>query len=96
MTSRWGRVRRLLNVHTHPFGAYQIAAKREPNLLKLWLGSGQRKVVVKIEDEPSLFEVQKKAVKLGLITNVIHDAGHTQVAPNTITVLGVGPGMPIY
>ncbi|KAI1309338.1 Peptidyl-tRNA hydrolase 2, mitochondrial [Halotydeus destructor] len=72
--------------------AYNLAAKKDPSLLKLWLLSGQQKVVVKIESETALKQLRSKANELGLLTSVVRDAGHTQVAPNTLTVMAVGPG----
>lgn len=72
--------------------AFQQASKKESKLLKLWLATGQRKVVVKIDDEKSLHDVQKVAKNLGLLTSMVRDAGHTQVLAGTLTVLGVGPG----
>jgi len=72
--------------------AYRQAERKEQSLLKLWLMSGQRKVVVKTEDEQSIHQIQKTARSLGLLTNVVHDAGHTQVPSGSLTVLGVGPG----
>lgn len=72
--------------------AYQQAHRKESALLKLWLACGQRKVVVKVDDEKTFYEVQKSARSQGLLTSVVKDAGHTQVSPGTCTVLGVGPG----
>ena len=72
--------------------AYRQAEKKEPSLLKLWLLTGQRKVVVKTEDEPSIRQLQKSASSLGLLTCVVRDAGHTQIPSGSLTVLGVGPG----
>lgn len=72
--------------------AYQQAQLKEPALLKLWLLTGQRKVVVKTEDESSIRQVQNTARRLGLMTSVVHDAGHTQVPSGSLTVVGVGPG----
>lgn len=71
--------------------AYKQAQKKEPYLLKLWLMTGQRKVVVKADSEDEIIELQRKAAEAGLLTSVIHDAGHTQVAAGSLTVLGVGP-----
>lgn len=71
--------------------AYKQAQKKEPYLLKLWLMTGQWKVVVKADNEEEIIELQKKASNVGLLTSVIHDAGHTQVAAGSLTVLGVGP-----
>lgn len=73
--------------------AYQQAAKKEPNILKLWLATGQRKVVVKTEDEDGIFKVKQDASSLGLLTSVIRDAGFTQIASGSVTCIGVGPGM---
>ena len=36
--------------------------------------------------------LQAQAVSLGLCAQVIHDAGRTQIASGSATVLGVGPG----
>ena len=38
------------------------------------------------------YEFQAVALSLGLPAQVIQDAGRTQTAPGTRTVLGVGPG----
>ena len=36
--------------------------------------------------------LQAQAVSLGLCAQVIHDAGRTQIASGSATVLGIGPG----
>lgn len=71
--------------------AYKQAQKKEPYLLKLWLMTGQRKVVVKADSENEILDIQRKAHEAGLLTTVIHDAGHTQVAAGSLTVISVGP-----
>ena len=35
------------------------------------------------------------AQSLGLVTSLVQDAGRTQIAPGSKTVLGVGPGNPM-
>lgn len=37
-------------------------------------------------------ELQAKAMSMGLCAQVIHDAGKTQIASGSATVLGIGPG----
>ena len=39
-----------------------------------------------------MVELERVARQKGLVTTIIHDAGHTQVDPGTATVLGIGPG----
>lgn len=72
--------------------AYKQLQRRDPDLLKQWEYYGQPKVVVKADDEESLLELWQKAKALGLPVSLIQDAGRTQIAPGSRTVLGVGPG----
>ena len=73
-----------------------MKAKRfQPDRFDLWYEEGQKKVVVKAENERALFDLKLAAEKAGLTTALIADAGHTELAPGTITVLGVGPGRDI-
>lgn len=53
---------------------------------------GQAKVVVQAKNEDELDTLQAQALSLGLCAQVIHDAGRTQIAAGSATVLGVGPG----
>lgn len=59
--------------------------------LRAWLDEGQKKVVLKAATERELFELKSVAEKAGLTTALIEDAGHTELPPGTVTVLGVGP-----
>ena len=43
-------------------------------------------------NEDDLHVLRAKALSLGLCAKVIRDAGRTQVAGGSVTVLGVGPG----
>lgn len=56
-----------------------------------WAWSGHKKIVVGCQDEKALLDIRDRAKQLHIVTNIVHDAGHTQVAPNTATVLAVGP-----
>jgi peptidyl-tRNA hydrolase, PTH2 family len=71
------------------------AKRHQPDRFDLWYEEGQKKVVVKADSEQALFEIKLAAEKAGLTTALIRDAGHTELAPGTITVLGVGPGREI-
>lgn len=45
-----------------------------------------------MDSEDEMLVLQAQAVSLGLCAEVIHDAGRTQIASGSATVLGVGPG----
>lgn len=72
--------------------AYKQVQRRNPDLLKQWEYCGQPKVVVKAPDEECLLELLTHAKEVGLPVSLIQDAGRTQIAPGSRTVLGVGPG----
>ena len=68
------------------------AMKYAKKQLDVWLAEGQMKVVVKVDVEKELYPLKIQAEDLGLTTALIADAGHTQLAPGTVTCLGIGPG----
>ncbi|KAJ6638283.1 putative peptidyl-tRNA hydrolase 2 [Pseudolycoriella hygida] len=72
-------------------GAYQTAIKRFPRLVRLWDSNGCPKIAVKCESKAEIIELRNKAQAMNFNTCMIRDAGRTQVEPNTITVLAVGP-----
>ena len=67
------------------------AKKSDLSNFKGWYGDGQKKVVVKGSNESSLKKLQRHARDIGLICSLVNDAGLTEVAPGTITCLGIGP-----
>ena len=72
--------------------AYKQVQRRNPELLKQWEYCGQPKVVLKAPDEDTLIDLLGHAKEVGLPVSLIQDAGRTQIAPGSRTVLGVGPG----
>lgn len=66
--------------------------KKDPKTFDKWYSEGQRKVVVKVNDEKELFEIKAMADAQGVINSVITDAGRTEIAPGTVTCIGIGPG----
>lgn len=56
-----------------------------------WLDEGQRKVVVKVKSEAELLQLQQQAARMRLPYALVRDRGLTQIPPDTVTCLGVGP-----
>jgi peptidyl-tRNA hydrolase, PTH2 family len=46
---------------------------------------------VQVKSQEEILDLQKKARKMGITAEVIHDAGRTQIEAGSLTVLGVGP-----
>jgi PTH2 family peptidyl-tRNA hydrolase len=56
-----------------------------------WMSEGMKKVVLKVSSERELRELQMEAKKEKIQSELIRDAGLTQVDPGTATALGIGP-----
>lgn len=76
----------------HAAVAAYKAALKHPKILQAWEEAGQAKITVKVDSEDALKEIAKQARSVGVLANVIKDAGHTQIAPGSRTVCAVGPG----
>lgn len=72
-------------------GAYQTALLTIPETVKRWEYTGAAKIVLKIQSEDDLLNIERKAKEKGLNTCLIRDAGRTQIASGSKTVLAVGP-----
>ncbi|MFB6134503.1 MAG: peptidyl-tRNA hydrolase Pth2 [Halanaeroarchaeum sp.] len=58
---------------------------------RAWKQGGQKKIVLGVDGERALYELQEEAKTAGLPTGLIHDAGHTQLDPDTPTAVAIGP-----
>lgn len=73
-------------------GLYKKLLNRAPKALNRWEMCAQPKVVVKIESEEDMLVLQERAKSLKLPTHITIDAGRTQIAPNSRTVMAIlGP-----
>ncbi len=61
---------------------------------KIWFSEwwgGQEKVVLKVLNLKELEHVKQDAIEFSLPWSEVTDAGHTQIAPGTITCISIGP-----
>ena len=72
-------------------GAYKMAKKYGSSCLTVWETLGQAKIAVKVDSEDSMFNIEERAKAKGLITYIVQDAGRTQIAAGSRTVLAIGP-----
>ncbi|MGQ9787985.1 MAG: peptidyl-tRNA hydrolase Pth2 [Candidatus Hadarchaeaceae archaeon] len=72
-------------------GAAERVKKKNRRWFSNWFSEGQKKVVVSVGGENEIHDLKKKADKLGLPNMLVVDAGLTELAPGTVTALGIGP-----
>eukprot|EP00891_Asterochloris_glomerata_P007019 jgi/Astpho2/7019/Aster-01873 len=59
--------------------------------LKHWQTFGATKIAIKIPTERELIELRQQAVEAGIPHYLVVDAGRTQIAAGSRTVLALGP-----
>lgn len=67
------------------------AEKYEKKLFREWIREGQKKVVIRVDNQSALLELKRRLDIMGIMNEIVTDAGHTQIEPGTITCLGIGP-----
>ncbi|KAF8328656.1 peptidyl-tRNA hydrolase [Cantharellus anzutake] len=70
---------------------YKTLLKSNPALLEHWERTGQAKIALRCDSEEELLLLQATAQSLNICANSIQDAGRTQIAAGSTTVLGIGP-----
>lgn len=71
-------------------GIYEKNLKNK-KILDEWKKSGQTKIILKISTGCEMIKLKEKAEELNLITYIVTDAGKTQIASGSDTVLVIGP-----
>ena len=71
--------------------AAEEAHKRHRSWWEAWLYEGQRKIAVKVKNEKELLELERQANEFALPNALIVDRGLTEIPPDTVTCLGIGP-----
>jgi PTH2 family peptidyl-tRNA hydrolase len=72
-------------------GAYEASKRHCRSALKCWFQVGTAKIALKAADDDVLLDIQRKAEEAGLVSYLVHDAGHTQIPAGSMTVLAIGP-----
>ena len=75
--------------HACVLGAERVRQTKPEWFEKWWLG--QEKVVVKVQNLEELQEIKQLAITYHVPWSEVTDAGHTQIAPGTITCIALGP-----
>lgn len=64
-----------------------------PAIVRRWDDSGCAKICLKVESERELMNLRKGSSVRGLNFYLVHDAGRTQIAAGSATVLAIGPAL---
>mmetsp|Transcript_7489 Transcript_7489/g.15360 ORF Transcript_7489/g.15360 Transcript_7489/m.15360 type:complete len:184 (-) Transcript_7489:193-744(-) len=72
-------------------GCYKRAKRQCPSALSAWEKTGCAKIAVKCPTEEEMEIIYAKALSKGLPLYLVEDAGRTQIAAGSRTVLGLGP-----
>ncbi len=67
------------------------AQKTDKEVSNGWLNSGQKKIVLKVDDEEALRKLFAAFKYKKVPCALVEDAGLTQLPPGTTTTLGIGP-----
>ena len=63
-----------------------------PHMLRRWeYGNGQAKITLQVPTQEDMDLLFATAMSLGVNAYIVHDAGRTQIAAGSATVLGLGP-----
>lgn len=63
-----------------------------PQMVRRWeYGNGQAKITLQVPNQEGMDMLYAQAISLGINACIIHDAGRTQIAAGSATVLGLGP-----
>ena len=75
--------------HACVLGA-EYVRKSKPEWFSEWW-KGQEKIVLKVSNLKELEQVKQGAIEIDVPWSEVTDAGHTQIAPGTVTCISLGP-----
>ncbi|RUS19681.1 hypothetical protein BC937DRAFT_87111, partial [Endogone sp. FLAS-F59071] len=71
---------------------FKVMQKTNPEMLSEWEETGHAKITLKCDSEDQMLALRNQARTMGLCAMSIQDAGRTQIAAGSRTVLAIGPG----
>ncbi|MFQ5621652.1 MAG: peptidyl-tRNA hydrolase Pth2 [Candidatus Nanoarchaeia archaeon] len=72
-------------------GSVESMLRSPKELIDEWRHGGAKKVVLKVSSKEDLYKLKQDCKDAGVVCALITDAGHTELPPGTVTVLGIGP-----
>jgi len=72
-------------------GVYKKALKQNKQAVDVWSSQGQAKITLQVPNEIQMEELASQAKAAGMVNYTVADAGRTQVAAGSHTVLAIGP-----
>ncbi|MET1159672.1 MAG: peptidyl-tRNA hydrolase Pth2 [Thermoprotei archaeon] len=76
--------------HASVIAAFK-AYKDKKEWFNKWWETGQKKIVLRGSSEQELLELAHKAMEKKLPVSIVRDAGLTELPPNTLTAIAIGP-----
>ena len=67
------------------------AKKKDPRGFDKWYSEGQKKVLLKVDSLERLYEIKAIVDANSINNSLITDAGRTEIAPGSVTCIGIGP-----
>ena len=67
------------------------AKKKDPRGFDKWYSEGQKKVVLKVDSLERLYVIKAIVDANSINSSLITDAGRTEIAPGSVTCIGIGP-----
>lgn len=58
-----------------------------------WFREGFRKIVLKVNSEQDIRDLEQECIDAGVSYYVVEDFGLTELEPNTVTCIGIGPDL---
>jgi len=71
--------------------ASEQTKRMKTSLWRKWRDEGAKKVVLRVDTLEELEDLSRKADAYGIVNVLIVDRGLTEIPPNTVTALGLGP-----